>query len=139
MFFAVLALALLAALVPAKASARHTLAHRVSTLEAKLACMTRTPVFEYGDPAGDSDGPGYVWDNTDADGTVVGDFATSALDFYFTFNTGAGDPPPDAWLLTVKPTSGCLSRFSRTPKPSWWPFRAETARAAAATLSARAQ
>jgi hypothetical protein len=137
---AALALTLLAALVPAKAAARHTLAHRVSTLEAKLACMTRTPVFEYGNPAGNQAGPGYLWDNDESDGVLALDNSFSALDFYFTFDTSVGDPPPDVWLLTVKGTSACRSRFARTPTPEWWPLLATTAKsAAAATLSARAQ
>jgi hypothetical protein len=137
---AALALTLLAALVPAKAAARHTLAHRVSTLEAKLACMTRTPVFEYGNPAGNQAGPGYLWDNDESDGVLALDNSFSALDFYFTFDTSVGDPPPDVWLLTVKATSACRSRFARTPTPEWWPLLATTAKsAAAATLSARAE
>ena len=115
----VLALALLAA-TGGEASA-YTPAQQdalLNTLKAKLACLQRTPVSEYGDPAG-SDW-GYMWDNhTSGDPlldppALLAETGASALDFSF----GA---TPDAWVATVKNTSTCRAKFALAPTPSWWP------------------
>jgi hypothetical protein len=117
----VLALALLAALVPAKASARHTLAHRVSTLEGKMACLVRYPVTEFGDLAwygvqGENDP---VYDETDSGNpdslTDLGPITALDWDYFF-----QQDPafPPDAWLAGVKNTRACRQAFALGANPS---------------------
>lgn len=117
-----LAAVVVAALVPAQAEARHTLAHKVKILEAKMKCITRTPVTQFGTPAGDEFG--YLWDNTDDDtGDLIAEFGTSAIDVDFGNNT------PDFWIAAIKPTSFCKGTFARTPTPVWWPLRASSPRA----------
>jgi hypothetical protein len=86
---------------------------KIDAILAKLKCMTRTPITEFGEPAG-SDW-GFLWDNTNGDETIAADFGVSALDFDFGYTS------PDAWILTVKPTSTCKKKFAVSPTPSWWP------------------
>jgi hypothetical protein len=103
----------------------------IAALKAKLNCLTRTPVTEFGDPAG-SDW-GYLWDNTADDAVLNPDFGVSALDFNF----GAPNAQIDAWLVTVKNTSTCRGRFAVTPTPSWWPSASASLGAKAARMVAR--
>ncbi len=114
----IVAAAVIALAIAAPTASAYTHAQQdalLNSLKAKLNCLTKTPVTEFGDPAG-SDW-GYVWDNVDADNTISGTFGASALDFAF------GSANPDAWLVTVKPTSACKAKFATTPKPAWWPAR----------------
>jgi hypothetical protein len=136
-------LALVPVFVPANAHAL-TLAQRVTRVEAKLNCLTRTPVFEYA---------GYAWYGTDGSGVPqnglngVNTYDTQsptdspasdnpdsltdqgwnwALDWFFP-PSGQPQSPPDYWVMTIKtspttnlPLSGCVARFAKTPTPTWW-------------------
>jgi hypothetical protein len=117
-----LALALLAALMPAKASARHTLAHRVSILEAKVGCLVKYPVNEFGDYAlydVASGMPSSTAVDTDG-GVTVAEYGPFLHDmgsgFGIDFNYGYAFGP-DAWLIGIKNTSTCRSRFATAPDP----------------------
>lgn len=117
---AILALTAATALLPAApASANHTLAHKVTLLTAKLNCLQRYPVFAFGDYA--------YYDLSDASVEVL-DTQTptpqpvqvlkdnqeiTALDF----NYGPTIGQSDAFVLGVKRTSTCLSRFALAPNP----------------------
>jgi hypothetical protein len=110
-----------------------TLSQRVNRLEAKLSCLRRVPVAQYddvaayGDPVNglnattyDTLSPTSSPANDNPDGlTDLGSF--TALDWAFT------NLAPDYWVLTIKadannvPASGCLAKFGRQVKPSWWP------------------
>ncbi len=130
-------LALLPVFLPANAHAL-TLSQRVSRVEAKLKCLTRTPVYEYA---------GYAWYGTDAGGvpqnglnganTYAEPDSTNpdsltdqgwffALDWYFP-PSGQPQPQPDYWVMAIKtspttnlPLAGCVSKFAKTPTPTWW-------------------
>jgi hypothetical protein len=134
----VMALALVPAVVPAKADA-FTLAQRVSRLEAKLNCLTRTPVQEFA---------GYAWYGTDLGGvpqnglngmntydtqsptdSPASDNPDSLTDqgWYFGLDWYFGNQTPNYWVMTIKtspttdlPLAGCVSRFAKTPTPTWW-------------------
>jgi hypothetical protein len=132
---AALALALLAALAPGQASARHTLAHKVAILEAKMACIRKYPVNEFGDFAlydTVSGTPSGTAIDTD-DGLPVAEYGPFlfdnlsgfGIDFNYGYNFG-----PDAWLLGVRNTSTCLARFTTGADP--------LARSATATRKAHA-
>ncbi|MEO8290276.1 MAG: hypothetical protein ABI649_04700 [Gaiellaceae bacterium] len=127
------ALALVPAFVPAKANSALTLAQRVAKLEAKLACVSRTPVFEFNDFAGYGVGPGPTFDplasdngvNTYSNGDpgapdqLTDEGFLTGLDLNF---GGAAD----YWVLNVKAnasnfvTSTCLSKFPKQVTPAWW-------------------
>jgi hypothetical protein len=117
-------LALVPAAIPAKGSAL-TLGQRVSRLEAKAGCLQRIPVVEFGDYAwyGDPDpdtgpnAPTYLEDSGNPDSLVdVG--AAFGVDFGYGYNPS---PPPnyvaDAWLIAIKNTATCRSRFGVAPNP----------------------
>jgi hypothetical protein len=132
------ALGLLAALVPAQASARHTLAHRVSVLEAKVGCLLKYPVNEFGDFALYDTVSGVPSDSavdTD-DGLVVEEYGPFLYDnnsgYGIDFNYGY-DFGPDAWLIGIKNTRTCRGRFATAPNPL-----ALTAAAASKVLSSKA-
>ena len=116
-----LALAVVPAFSPAAAHSA-TLAQRVSALEAKLACVTRAPVNEFpGYPKyGDEligENATHVYDETDSGNpdslTDLG--STVGLDWDF-----GATPSFGFWVLTVKNTSTCRSKWALTPTPSWW-------------------
>jgi hypothetical protein len=103
----------------APASANHTLAHKVQLLTAKLNCLQRYPVFAFGDYA--------YYDPSDASVEVLDTQAPTpqpvqvlkdnqeitALDF----NYGPTIGQSDAFVLGVKRTSTCLSKFALAPNP----------------------
>jgi hypothetical protein len=103
----------------APASANHTLAHKVQLLTAKLNCLQRYPVFAFGDYA--------YYDPSDATVEVLDTQAPTpqpvqvlkdnqeitALDF----NYGPTIGQSDAFVLGVKRTSTCLSKFALAPNP----------------------
>jgi hypothetical protein len=117
---AILALAAATSLmVAAPASANHTLAHKVQLLTAKLNCLQRYPVFAFGDYA--------YYDLSDPSVEVL-DTQTpapqpvevlkdnqeiTALDF----NYGPTMAQSDAFLLGIKNTSTCRSKFAIAPNP----------------------
>jgi hypothetical protein len=114
---ALAALAVAAALVPtAPAAAAPTLAHRVRTLEAKLGCLQKYPVYAFGDYAyfefeTEAVDKGGVPDSVDV---LVPPVPTiSAIDFDY----GANPDPSDAYLLGVKRSSRCLAKFRTAPNP----------------------
>jgi hypothetical protein len=129
-------LALVPTLIPANAHAL-TLATRVSRLEAKLNCLTRTPVQEYA---------GYAWYGTDAGGSPqlgpngANTYAETSgnpdslrdvgwyfgLDWFFPAS-GQPQETPNYWVMTIKtspttnlPLAACVSKFAKTPTPTWW-------------------
>jgi hypothetical protein len=137
MFVLVALLALVPALVPAKADAL-TLRQRVTRLEGKLNCLRRVPVIEYndfsayGDPiAGpnvmntyDTSSPtGAANDNPDSLTDLGG---TTGLDWGFAV-TGFPAPPPDYLVLAIRADAnnvaypGCAKKFTLQTRPSWWP------------------
>ena len=117
---AILALTSAAALtLAAPASANHTLAHKVQLLTEKMNCLQRYPVFAFGDYA--------YYDLSDASVEVL-DTQTptpqpvqvlkdnqeiTALDF----NYGPTIGQSDAFLLGIKNTSTCRSKFALAPNP----------------------
>jgi opacity protein-like surface antigen len=138
MLLLALAAALLAALIPAKAAARHTLAHRVSTLEAKVGCLVKYPVNEFDDYAlydVSSGVPSDLAVDTD-DGLVVAEYGPFLYDnnsgFGIDFNYGYSFGP-NAWLIGIKNTSTCRGRFATAPDPLSF-----TAAAASKVQSAKA-
>jgi hypothetical protein len=130
-------LALVPVVVPAQAHSL-TLGQRVTRLEAKMNCLTRTPVYEY---------TGYAWYGTDVNGNPTAgpngantyNEADSgnpdslrdqgwywALDWYFP-PSGQPQPQPDYWVMSIKtspttdlPIAACVSKFAKTPTPTWW-------------------
>jgi hypothetical protein len=135
-------LALVPVFIPANAHAL-TLAQRVTRVEAKLNCLTRTPVYEYA---------GYAWYGTDNNGAPAlgpngaNTYDTTSptdasqdnpdsltdqgwyfgLDWYFP-SSGQPQQPPDYWVMTIKtsattnlPIAACVSRFAKTPTSKWW-------------------
>ena len=117
---AILALAAATSLiVAAPASANHTLAHKVQLLTAKLNCMQRYPVFAFGDYAyyDLSDPSVEVLDTqtpTPQPVEVLRDNQEiTALDF----NYGPTMAQSDAFLLGIKNTATCRSKFALAPNP----------------------
>jgi hypothetical protein len=102
----------------------------LDALKAKLNCLRKTPVSEFypyatwssqvdagGNPIGPNanvnDDPDL--DSLGADNDVLVDQGWSfALDWDF------GNSTPDYWIVTVKNTSSCRSKYSTTPTPPWW-------------------
>jgi hypothetical protein len=117
---AILALAAATALtVAAPASAHHTLAHKVEALTTKLNCLQRYPVFAFGDYAyyDLSDPSVEVLDTqtpTPQPVQVLRDKQEiTALDF----NYGPTMAQSDAFLLGIKNTPTCRSKFAIAPDP----------------------
>jgi hypothetical protein len=154
LFVLVALLALVPALVPAKADAL-TLRQRVTRLEGKLSCLRRIPVTEfydyaaYGDPSpsGDNSVNAYATTaNTTLDRSAVDnpdglrDFgAIPGLDWDF------NDPAPDYFVLAIRandhnvPYPGCASKFRLQPTPFWWGRATPAQRMTRARQLARAQ
>jgi hypothetical protein len=119
---AALAALIIVVLLPARAEARHTLAHKVQILQAKVAalqgrvnCLRRVGASSY---------VGYAW----YEGSLVpgqGPYPvhTSAADFLDTFTAAefgqaAFDPsPPNYWLITLNNTPACRKKFRIVRNP----------------------
>jgi hypothetical protein len=87
-----------------------TLGQRVAKLEAKLSCLQRTPMSSY---------LGYAWYETDGSVHALTD-TTNFLDSFTAadFQQGLGDSsPPHYWVVAVKNTANCRSKFPVTANP----------------------
>jgi hypothetical protein len=114
---ALAAIATAAALVSAApTAAAPSLAQRVRTLEGKLNCLQKYPVYAFGDYAffdfeTESVDKGGVPDSVDV---LVPPVPTiSALDFDY----GPNPDPSDAYLLGVRRSSRCLAKFPTAHNP----------------------
>jgi hypothetical protein len=118
---ALLALAASLTLVlAAPAAANHTLAHKVSLLQAKINCLQRYPVFAFGDYAYYELGNSSVEVlNTEAPPVAVPvlleNGSITALDF--NYGSSAQIATSDAFFLGVKRNSACMSKFPLAPNP----------------------
>ena len=102
----------------APASANHTLAHKVQLLTAKLNCLQRYPVFAFGDYAYyDLSDPNVTVLNTDARPTEVQVLPDNQEITALDFNYGPTMAQSDAYLLGVKNTSTCRSKYALAPNP----------------------
>jgi hypothetical protein len=116
---AILALTAATALtLAAPASANHTLAHKVQLLTAKLNCLQKYPVFAFSDYAYYELGTASVevLDTGDPPAPVqvlLDNQEITALDF----NYGPTQGQSDAFVLGVKRTSACMSKFPTAPNP----------------------
>ena len=116
---ALAALAAVAALALApSAGANHTLAHKVQVLTAKLNCLQTYPVFAFSDYAYYQFGMASVPVMTSEDApqevnVLLDNQEITALDF----NYGPTIGQSDAFLLGVKNTSTCKSKFSTATNP----------------------
>jgi hypothetical protein len=116
---ALVALAAVAAAVLADAAAaKHTLAHRVRALEAKLDCLRKYPVRAFEDYAFYELGHASVpvltaGDDPEEVSVLLDNDSITALDF----NYATGGPPTDAWLLGVNRTRSCQARFRTAGNP----------------------
>jgi hypothetical protein len=124
-------LALVPVLAPAKADAL-TLGQRVSRLEAKMSCIRKVPLTDFGDFAwyGDPDtGPNASNDYTEIDSgnpdslTDVG--SVFAVDLKYGYPAGT---PTVAWGLAIVNSSTCRGRFNTlanpfTARPAVWNAR----------------
>lgn len=124
---ALAAVAVLALAAPA--GANHTLAHKVQVLTAKLNCLQKYPVFAFADYAY------YDLSNPAVEVLDIGlppapvqvlrdNQEITALDF----NYGATIGQSDAFLLGVKNTSSCRSRFPMASNPVSFARVASTAK-----------
>jgi hypothetical protein len=108
--------AVLALVLAAPAAANHTLAHKVKLLQAKINCLQKYPVYAFGDYAYfdfDQDTADKGGVQNDLDVLVPPVPTISALDFDY----GPNPEPSDAFLLGVKRTSSCLSKFATAANP----------------------
>ncbi len=113
----------------APAGANHTLAHKVQALTAKLNCLQKYPVFAFADYAYyDLGDPAVqVLDTSLPPGPVQvlrDNQEITALDF----NYGATIGQSDAFLLGVKNTSSCKSKFPTASNPVSFARVASTAK-----------
>ena len=103
--------ALVVAAAPGVAGAK-TLSQRVNALEAKLSCLKRTAMSTY---------LGYAYYDNDGLGTVhVLTDVTDFTDSYPGANFGQAiqdSSPPDHWVVVVKNTVGCRSKFGIATNP----------------------
>jgi hypothetical protein len=99
----------IAAILPAQASGA-TLRQRVAALEAKMSCLVKYPVWNPSDYAwygpSSPDGSGYVVDET----VAYGFSNVTALDYAYGVTR-------DAWVLGIRDTSRCRSRFATAANP----------------------
>lgn len=110
--------ALGATVLAGQASAKHTLAHKVGLLSAKLSCLQKYPVRVFEDYAfyelGNSSVPVLTaGDDPDEVNVLLDNDAITALDFNF----GAAGPPTDAFFLGVKRTRSCMAKFKTAGNP----------------------
>jgi hypothetical protein len=126
---------LVVAALPGGAAGRHTLAHRVSTLEGKMNCLRRAPVTQFVDyawfglfnaPSPANPSPDFT--NYDPNDPSTYPFAPSGLALNNWGNTTGLDLAygftPDVWMLAVRNTSTCRRRFPRLANPN--PARVST-------------
>ena len=127
---AIVLLAGVAALASAApAGADHTLSHKIQALTAKLNCLQKYPVFEFADYA--------FYDLSEPSVTVLDaglppspvqvlrdSQEITALDF----NYGSTMGQSDAFLLGVKNTGFCKSKFPTAPDPVSFARVASTAK-----------
>jgi hypothetical protein len=118
-FGAILAVVAVAAAASAgPAGANHTLAHKVQALTAKLNCLQKYPVFAFADYAYYDMGNAAV-QVLDMDlppspvQVLLDNQEITALDF----NYGPSIGQSDAFLLGVKNTSSCRSKFPTARNP----------------------
>jgi len=113
----------------APAGANHTLAHKVQALTAKLNCLQKYPVFAFADYAyydfSSASVPVMTSEDTPQEVNVLLDNQEiTALDF----NYGPTMGQSDAFLLGVKNTSSCRSKFPTATNPVSFARVASTAR-----------
>jgi hypothetical protein len=103
--------ALVVAAAPGVAGAK-TLAQRVNALEAKMSCLKRTAMSTY---------VGYAFYENDGSGSVHTLSDTIDLTDSFpgaNFGQAIGDTSaPDYWVVVVKNTAGCRSKFRVATNP----------------------
>ena len=127
---ATLALAVVAAIASAApAGANHSLGHKVQALTTKLNCLQKYPVFAFADYAyydlGDPSVEVFDTGLPPAPVQVLRDNQEiTALDFNFGPTMGQSD----AFLLGVKDTSSCRSKFPTAPNPVSFARVASTAK-----------
>jgi hypothetical protein len=103
----------------------------IRRLNAKMACLVRFPVAQFGDYAAytnaqgvNTNAPVYTEvDSTNPD-SLTDNGAVTGLDFVFGFH-------PHAWMIGIKNTVGCRAKFAKATKP------AGVARPASAQFKAR--
>jgi hypothetical protein len=114
-------LALVAAAILAtapSAGANHTLSHKVQELTAKLNCLQKYPVFAFADYAYyDLANPAVEVLDTGMPPAPVQVLRDNQEITALDFNYGPTMGQSDAFLLGVKHTSGCKSRFSTATNP----------------------
>jgi hypothetical protein len=102
--------ALVIAVAPGTAAARKTLSQRVNALEAKMSCLKRTAMSTY---------LGYAFYEDDGSVHVLTDLANQTDSFPgANFGQAIGDPStPDYWVVAVRNTAGCRSKFGIATNP----------------------
>lgn len=113
---AVVAVAAAASAGPA--GANHTLAHKVQALTAKLNCLQKYPVFAFADYAYyDMSNPATSVLDTGLPPSPVQVLLDNQEITALDFNYGPTMGQSDAFLLGVKDTSSCRSKFPTAPNP----------------------
>jgi hypothetical protein len=116
---ALLVLAAVVALAaPGTAGADHTLVHKVNQLTQKLNCLQRYPVFAFADYAYyDFTDPSVQVLDTGLPPTPVQVLRDSQEITALDFNYGPNFGQSDAFLLGIRSTHYCKSRFPTAPNP----------------------
>jgi len=127
---ATLALTAVIVLAPAApAGANHTLAHKVQALTAKLNCLQKYPVFAFADYAYyDLSDPAVEVLDTGMPPTPVQVLRDNQEITGLDFNYGPTIGQSDAFLLGVKNTSSCKSKFPTATNPVSFARVASTAK-----------
>jgi hypothetical protein len=101
------------ALLAAPASANHTLAHKVSKLQAKMNCLGKMPVTSFFDAAFYDP---FAFTDGDAIARVAqGDtLGVPNVALWWTYGTGE---PVDAFVVAVKPSQACRAKFPTLSDP----------------------
>ncbi len=119
---AALAALIIVVLLPARAEANHTLAHKVQILQAKVAalqgkvnCLRRVGASSY---------VGYAWyEGSLEPGLGPYPVHTPAVDVFDTFSAAEfgqhinDTSPPDYWLITLNKTPACRKKFAIVRNP----------------------
>ena len=114
---AAVAVAVLAAAGPA--GANHTLAHKVQALTAKLNCLQKYPVYAFADYAYyELTDPAVEVLDTQMPPSLVQVLRDNQEITALDFNYGPTIGQSDAFLLGVKNTSTCKSKFSTATNPA---------------------